>query len=345
MPTANATKARTWREERQATQARPASEASTRAPSSAQPRLLPAEPAEPFAEDAAVEDALQVAGPDVVGPQRLDRGLAVAGQDRHLDCRAERVAGEDRRVAAVAGGEQTQRRKWREEPHPRGAEPGGEDEEAAEHGAGGRPRRPQQHPEGGEEHVPEDVGAGADRLQRGDRREHGEGDQGAAQVGVADVAGGGEPDDEAAERGDEGGGDDHCRSRVAQRHRGTDLADQPRDQDQVAGVGGEEGVEGAVFEGALEEDRAVLGPERFQRVADPEAGQLQEHPESQEGDREQRQLAAVGAGLRGGRFWEEAVPNPLPERRQPGRREVRHRRRTISAPQERSRLAALWRAR
>ena len=85
---------------------------------------------------------------------------------------------------------------------------------------------------------------------------------------------------------------DDRRCGVAQRHRGADLADQPRDQDQVAGVGGEQGVEEAVFERPLEEDRAVLGPERFERVPDPEAGQLQDGAEGQHGDGEQRQLAA-----------------------------------------------------
>lgn len=268
---------------------------------------VPADPAEPFAERRAVEHPLQVGGPDVVRPERLHLRFVAEGIGRDLGGGGDRPAAEDQPVAAVAQGDQAQQGEGGEEPDLRRREAGEQDEDAAEHRAGGRLRSPHQHPEGGEEHEPEDVGTGVDRLQRGGRGEHGEYRQGAAQPGVADRRAGGDPDDDPTDADGEPGDDRHRGRRVVQRDRAADLADQPRDHHQIARVGFEDVGEEAVVDRAAEEDRPVLRPHRVERVARADPQQLQDRREHQEGDDDDGHAQAVEAagGIRA--FGEEGA--------------------------------------
>ena len=72
-----------------------------------------------------------------------------------------------------------------------------------------------------------------------------------------------------------------------------DLADQAGNHHQIAGVGGDDRVEEALQQRALEEDLAVLGPEGAERGvrADPE--DLEDRAEGEQGEQDEGEFAAA----------------------------------------------------
>jgi len=238
------------------------------------PEVGPERAAQLLAEGRAVDDSLEVGRPDLAAPAGVDGICLVGGEDRYLGRPAQEVGAEDHQVPPVADRQHPQCGDREEEPDTRAAQCRGEDEERAERRPPGRPGTPEQQPKGREEHVPGDIGGGVDRLEAGDGGEDREGREGAAQVGIAEVAGRGEPDREAAQRDDDRGENRDRRRGVLQRQHTRPLADQPRHDDEIARIGGEDRVGESVEERRLQEDRTVLRPERVERGQPADAKEL-----------------------------------------------------------------------
>ena len=88
------------------------------------------------------------------------------------------------------------------------------------------------------------------------------------------------------------------------------LADQPRQQDEVVGVGGEDRFPG---QRPGEEDRAVLGPERVQRGREPEAQEVEEGRDREGGDDDDREFGAPQLGSAIGCLGEEGFGETIGE--------------------------------